>query len=330
MRSLAPVPTLFALVFFVMTAAFSPAMAQVGPFQPGVTPLAMLAIPPGESRELAAYCGDALAAPPYGAIQMLADPGVGEVQLAGWRGSVRDAQANAMVVIRGHDDSLDDPITSDTQLDLHVFNPGPYPLTIRLEAGTVLTPAGQQRPFVDPGVAKMLALEGKDRRAGSPVAALAMWGATGSSLQDVAEQAFVFPSDALVRSAQSLMDQAGIGPRLDRGDSDYAALYDHGIAGLGAHARSTRLHLKLSDGTAADGSLTRDGDVGVVRLTLRSFPKAPAKDHSGSAPTSDLPPLRRLYYLATVEDVISGGYSLTLLQPKTGQPIPGSGTIHFE
>lgn len=287
-------------------------------FQPGITPGAFLQVPAGGTRTLAAYCGDLGAQAPNAGVRLLADPNVGEVRLANYTMPIRDAQTQGLIFVRGHDDWLDGMRTDGGGwLDLQVVNRSPYDMDIRIDPGTVLTPMGQARPEVDSQVVSLLQQEARAGMDGTAEACMTMWASRGSSSQDVAEENFRFLPRRTLAAVQSLLDQSGIHRAFQSGDSDYRAQYLKTLAAFGPKPEIVRLRLELRDGAPADAILSRNtsGD-GVLDITPHQA--------TGVTPTQS-----HLYYAASILDDMTGGFSLTVLHPKTCQPLPGIEPLLF-
>ncbi|HET6384462.1 MAG TPA: hypothetical protein VFJ58_13795 [Armatimonadota bacterium] len=272
-------------------------------------------ITPGASVGLVTYCADLMADAPTGAVRLLADPGAGDVQVAGVHMPILTAEQQGLIAVRGHDSLTDGPRADGQFLDFHIVNLTSAPVAVRVDPGTVFTPEGQPRPELDSHIGALLDLEAEQGLYGSDTSCVAMWASEGSTLQDVSEESFSLSAGRLAPAVQQLLDHSKINRRFDTGDGVYRALYDQARAKLGSTTQSMRLPMRLTDGTAAMGLLTRNGDSGVVEIT-------PNVSEDGK------PPAGRLYYLTKVA-THGDQFTVTLIQPRTGRPAPGAPPLSF-
>src|SRR5205807_9286518 len=100
------------------------------------------------------------------------------------------------------------------------------PLHVSLPAGTLLVPAGQPVPDVNPAVRRLFEVAQVRGLTGSDTLAHAVWATRGFTREDVEQTTMTPLSDAQASGVQALLTAANLGNDFERSSGEYARLFE--------------------------------------------------------------------------------------------------------
>jgi hypothetical protein len=214
---------------------------QMAQFQGGGFPRGGFAeLPPGQPTQIAALCTDLLSDPPDGTTRFVGGATADRSAVAfadGSSFSLAQALGRGLVGIRGRDDSYD-PVRRDGSLalDLYLVNLTRLPARLELVAGTTITPRGQAQQPLPEAADRLFALGQQRNLSYTNTMQFAVWGARGSTAEDVEQTQMVSLPDRELARVQGLLTASGAIEVFDRERGRYEALYARAEKELPAEA----------------------------------------------------------------------------------------------
>jgi hypothetical protein len=228
----------------------------------------LASIAPGGTLQLAALCTDLLSDPPDATTHFDVAKGTQVASADGAVLSLNDALQTGLLGIRGRRDTFD-PIRRDGSLalDLYVVNLTRQPVRVALQAGSTLTPQGQTEQTLPAGAERLPLEAARQGITSLNTLQFAVWGARGSTTEEV-EQANMFRlPQAEVDRVQDLLDACGISKAFDRQRGVAEKRYADAEKKLGEDAEEVSGSAYLTSGYKASISGYRNGSgVGVVTV----------------------------------------------------------------
>lgn len=296
------------LLFALICGVCRPAFGQMGfPQFPqrgiGMSPMDFI-LPPGQTRQVAAYCGNLLADTPSHRDRYTPDAGAGKVLFAdGRQMALREAVQAGLLQMRGRGPLDPRRPAGVLWVDFYLVNRSAVPMRVAMPAGAVFRPEGDKRDV--PQVRPLAAALNDAGAGGSDIACYATWVATGSTRADLEHTLVRLLSDDEVQQVNEALDASGAGAKVKEGRDEYTDLYDKALKELGAEVTLRKKDLRLSGGAAATLTVTRGPEKrGVAQLRTRA---------------GDV-----LSYGAEVTDAQNGEWRVTLIHLKTGKPVQGA------
>lgn len=223
---------------------------------------------PGGTFQLAALCTDLLSDPPDATTHFSNTKGTQVATADGGVLALNEAIQSGLVGIRGRRDTFD-PIRRDGSLalDLYLVNLSRQPVRVALQPGTTLTPQGQSEQTLPAGAERLPAEAAQRGITALNTLQFAVWGARGSTVEEV-EQANMFRLSAgEVERVQGLLDACGIQREFDRERGVTEKRYADAARKLGDAAEAVDGTAYLASGAKASLTGFRNADgVGVVTI----------------------------------------------------------------
>lgn len=290
-------------ILLLLVSVGTVALAQ-GP-QTGIGAMPMqFGLLPGQAQMVVAYCGSLLGDAPTFRDRYLPAEGGGSVALEGGPSlDLREAVETGMLLVRGPSPLEVGRRGPGLWVDLYAVNTSPMPLWVEIRPGAVFRPVGSA-PAKVPRLQKLASILGEAGLAGTDLACLATWVATGSTRADLEHTLVRLLTEAEIEGVRRALSEAKLPQTVPDGSEEYATRYAEALAGLGKETARREAAVRFPSGLEATLVIIRSSSGQAV---------AQARTAAG----------RTLSYGATVQGDPAGAWTVQLLNLKTGRPVPG-------
>lgn len=223
---------------------------------------------PGQAVLVAAACTDLPSDPPD-ATTRFRGGGKSVVVLANGEIPLDKALDAGLVSIGGKNDSfMPFGRGGSLLLNLQLVNRSGQPLRVSIARGDTVTPAGQASQPLPEGSDLLFQEAAQQRISLTNTTQFAVWGARGSTAEEVEQANMARLKEADIQRAQALLDAAGIKRIFDRDRGTIATRYEKEAEKLGSEVQDVAGYTYLADGKRAKVSGVRSEDGrGVVTVT---------------------------------------------------------------